>query len=42
VLTTSQKLAHRIVRELNKAFHGHAKYSWSDNDGSLYARWEAA
>ncbi|HYD49509.1 MAG TPA: hypothetical protein VEB21_14230, partial [Terriglobales bacterium] len=39
VLTTSQKLAHRIARELEKAFHGRATYNWSD-DGSLYAVWE--
>lgn len=40
VLTTSQKLAHRIVRELTKAFRGKATYNWSDNDGSLFAVWE--
>jgi hypothetical protein len=39
VLTTSQKLAHRIVHELKKAFRGRASYAWSD-DGSLLARWE--
>lgn len=39
VLTTSQKLAHRIARELEKAFGGRAKYRWSDEDGSLYATW---
>jgi len=39
VLTTSQKLAHRIVRELKKAFRGRARYEWSD-DGSLFAVWE--
>lgn len=39
VLTTSQKLAHRIVAELKKAFRGRARYEWSD-DGSLYAVWE--
>jgi phage-related baseplate assembly protein len=39
VLTTSQKLAHRIVHELKKAFHGRAHYDWSD-DGSLFAVWE--
>lgn len=37
VLTTSQKLAHRIVHELKKAFGGRASYRWSD-DGSLEAR----
>jgi hypothetical protein len=40
VLTTSQKLAHRIVHELKKAFKGRAKYSWSDGDRRLYAVWE--
>ncbi len=39
ILTTSQKLAHRIVHELKKAFHGRARYKWSD-DGSLFAIWE--
>ena len=37
VLTTSQKLAHRIAREVEKAFAGHAHFSWSDDDGSLLA-----
>jgi NMD protein affecting ribosome stability and mRNA decay len=40
VLTTSQKLAHRIVHELKKAFRGQASYAWSDRDGSLLATWE--
>jgi NMD protein affecting ribosome stability and mRNA decay len=39
VLTTSQKLAHRIVRELKKLFRGRASYAWSD-DGSLFATWQ--
>jgi len=39
VLTTSQKLAHRIVHELKKTFRGRASYAWSD-DGSLFAVWE--
>jgi hypothetical protein len=39
ILTTSQKLAHRIVRELKKAFGGHASYAWSD-DGTLFATWQ--
>ena len=42
VLTTSQKLAHRIARELKKAFHGRTSYSWSDRDGTLFATWERA
>ncbi|HLK10788.1 MAG TPA: hypothetical protein VKW76_05370 [Candidatus Binatia bacterium] len=38
VITTSQKLAHRIVRELVKLFRGRASYAWSD-DGTLFATW---
>jgi NMD protein affecting ribosome stability and mRNA decay len=41
VLTTSQELAHRIAREVEKAFGGRARYAWSDGDGHLLARWEA-
>lgn len=37
VLTTSQKLAHRIAREVEKAFGGRAHFSWSDEDGTLLA-----
>jgi len=40
VLTTSQKLAHRIARELEKAFGGRARYTWSDQDGALTATWQ--
>jgi hypothetical protein len=40
VLTTSQKLAHRIVNELKKAFGGEATYAWADRDGSLFATWK--
>lgn len=40
VLTTSQELAHRIAREIEKAFGGRARYSWSEGDGHLLARWE--
>jgi len=39
VLTTSQKLAHRVARELKKAFGGRATYAWSSADGSLRAVW---
>lgn len=39
VLTTSQKLAHRIAHELCKQFGGRARYAWAD-DGSLLATWE--
>jgi NMD protein affecting ribosome stability and mRNA decay len=38
VLTTSQKLAHRITTELAKVWRGHATYRWAD-DGTLFARW---
>jgi hypothetical protein len=37
VLTTSQKLAHRIAVEVEKAFGGGAHFSWSDDDGTLLA-----
>lgn len=40
VLTTSQKLAHRIAHELKKAFGGKTSYAWSDRDGTLLATWE--
>lgn len=39
VTTTSQKLAHRLARELEKAFGGETAYAWSDRDGSLSATW---
>ncbi|HZP42151.1 MAG TPA: hypothetical protein VFD84_11675 [Candidatus Binatia bacterium] len=39
IVTTSQKLAHRIAHELRKAFRGRATYAWSD-DGTLLATWE--
>lgn len=39
VLTTSQKLAHRLAHELKKAFGGRVAYNWSD-DGSLLATWD--
>jgi hypothetical protein len=40
ILTTSQKLAHRIATELKKAFGGRATYAWADDDGSLSATWK--
>ncbi len=40
VLTTSQKLAHRIAHELRKAFGGRLSYRWSDRDGALRATWD--
>lgn len=39
VLTTSQKLTHRLARELEKAFGGRATYRWSSSDGTLRAVW---
>ncbi|MHB8381404.1 MAG: hypothetical protein ACYDC3_03560 [Candidatus Binataceae bacterium] len=39
VLTSSQKLAHRTARELEKAFGGTVTYSWSDADDTLAATW---
>jgi hypothetical protein len=39
VRTTSQKLAHRLARELAKAFHGTVSYDWSEGDGRLLAVW---
>ena len=39
VLTTSQKLAHRITHELKKTFGGRTSYKWSDSDGALYTTW---
>lgn len=39
VLTTSQKLAHRMAHELKKLFGGRAHYAWSD-DGTLLATLE--
>lgn len=41
VRTTSEKLAHRIVRELEKAFGGRASYAWSHREGSLLAIWQS-
>jgi NMD protein affecting ribosome stability and mRNA decay len=40
VRTTSQKLAHRLARELEKAFGGRTRYAWSDRDGRLVATWK--
>jgi hypothetical protein len=39
VLTTSQKLAHRLAHELKKAFGGRVTYMWSD-DNMLLAAWD--
>jgi hypothetical protein len=44
ILTTSQKLAHRIAHELAKAFGGRAKYQWgrSNGEAGLLATWQSA
>ena len=40
ILTTSQKLAHRIARELQKAFGGQTQFTWTTPEGSLDAVWD--
>ena len=42
VLTTSQKLAHRIVRSIQRAYRGDAEFKWTEPGGELYAVWERA
>jgi NMD protein affecting ribosome stability and mRNA decay len=39
VRTTSEELAHRITRELEKAFGGSASYAWSHRGRRLLATW---
>ena len=39
ILTTSQKLAHRVASALVHAFGGRATYHWSPEDGALEATW---
>jgi NMD3 family protein len=39
--TTSEGLAHRIGRELVKAFQGRVRYTWSDGERLLRATWES-
>lgn len=41
VLTTSEKLAHRIARELEKRFGGRASYAWSHREPVLLAIWQS-
>lgn len=38
ILTTSQKLTHRLAHEIKKLLRGRVSYSWSD-DGTLFATW---
>jgi ribosome-associated translation inhibitor RaiA len=40
VLTTSQKLAHRIARSLVKGLGGRTEYHWTEPHGELLAVWE--
>jgi cold shock CspA family protein/ribosome-associated translation inhibitor RaiA len=40
VLTTSQKLAHRIARALEKSYGGETEYHWTEPHGELFAVWE--
>ena len=40
ILTTSQKLAHRIANELKKAFGGTTRLTWTIPEGSLEATWD--
>jgi hypothetical protein len=39
IVATSQKLAHRIAHELEKAFGGKSTYTWADREGELRAVW---
>lgn len=39
VLATSQRLAHRVARELVKTHAGKATYHWDDHDGALLVVW---
>jgi hypothetical protein len=41
VLATSQKLAHRVAPEVEKAMGGKTTHKWSDHDGSLFATWQS-
>ena len=40
IITTSQKLAHRLAHEVKKLLRGRVTYAWSD-DGTLFATWAA-
>jgi NMD protein affecting ribosome stability and mRNA decay len=39
VLTTDEKLAQRIGREIRKAYHGTASYKWSEDASLLRVDW---
>jgi hypothetical protein len=40
VLTTSQKLAHRIGQQIEKLLGGRVRYHWDEEDGCLLGTWE--
>jgi hypothetical protein len=40
VLTTSQKLAHRIGQQIEKLLGGRVRYHWDEDDGCLLGTWE--
>lgn len=40
VLTTSQKLAHRIGQQIEKLLGGRVRYHWDEKDGCLLGTWE--
>jgi len=39
ILTTDEKLAQRIGREIRKAYHGTASYKWSKDANLLRVNW---
>jgi len=39
ILTTDEKLAQRIGREIRKAYHGAASYKWSEDANLLRVNW---
>jgi NMD protein affecting ribosome stability and mRNA decay len=39
ILTTDEKLAQRIGREIRKAYHGTASYKWSEDANLLRVNW---
>jgi NMD protein affecting ribosome stability and mRNA decay len=42
ILTTSQKLAHRVGREIEKLLGGRIRYHWDEEDGCLLGTWRRA
>jgi hypothetical protein len=39
ILTTDEKLAQRIGREIRKAYHGTVSYRWSEDANLLRVNW---